>query len=307
MQMAAPIVMFTYNRPLHTKRTIESLQKAELANQSDLIVFSDGPGSDKDIEKVARVRDYLGSIGGFRSIQINERKENYGLKRSIIGGITDVLKQYGKTIIVEDDLLFSRGYLRYMNRALDFYEGSADVFSVTGYCFPVEIPSGYEFDTYFFYRANSWGWGTWKDRWEKADWEIQDFEEFARSIRQVMLFNRGGDDLFEMLKLQMDGIIDTWDVQWCYAHYKNSGFCVFPVESLVHNIGFDASGVHRVKTDFYDVELSDIDSNDIHFCTSSLASPEIINRIQKYHSYPALKKIRKYFRLNFLRKFGVKM
>jgi len=299
----SPVIFFTYNRLSHCLRTLESLKRVDLADKSDLIIFSDGPKDDEDLPKVQEVRQVLRNLDGFASITLIEREVNYGLKRSIIEGISTVLAESGKAIIVEDDLEFSSGFLKYLNKALDFYEKYDEVQSVAGYSYPVKIPDNYRYDSYFFHRCSTWGWGTWKDRWEKADWEVKDFNKFSRNLRKIMAFNRGGDDLFEMLRLQMDGVIDTWDIQWCYAHYSNSGFCVYPITSFVHNTGCDGSGVHKVKTRSYDVELQNMDMSDIKFCTPDSINSDIIRLIQNYFSYPLPKRLRKYFKLYFLRKY----
>ena len=39
----APVVLFVYTRPWHTRQTIESLLKNEIARDTELFIFSDGP------------------------------------------------------------------------------------------------------------------------------------------------------------------------------------------------------------------------------------------------------------------------
>ena len=104
--------------------------------------------------------------------------------------------------------------------------------------------SDYKEDIYLSYRCMSWGWATWSDRWSKIEWDIKDFQQLKNNKKEIKLFNRGGDDLFPMLKSQLDGNIDSWAIRFCYAHYKNNSFCVYPVKSFVNNEGFDGSGVH---------------------------------------------------------------
>ena len=92
----SPIVMFVYNRPWHTQKTIEALQNNELASESDLFIFSDGAKNATSFKSVNAVRDYIYSITGFKSIQIIERDQNLGLANSIIDGVKGISDEYGK-------------------------------------------------------------------------------------------------------------------------------------------------------------------------------------------------------------------
>src|SRR5689334_19947926 len=114
----APITLFVYNRPEHTRRTVEALLKNELAAESDLFIFSDAPKKPESDESVRMVRDYIHAITGFKSVTIIERDRNWGLADSIIDGVTSVVNQYGRIIVLEDDLVVSAHFLEYMNTAL---------------------------------------------------------------------------------------------------------------------------------------------------------------------------------------------
>jgi hypothetical protein len=248
----SPIILFVYNRPDHTRKTVEALRKNELAKDSLLYVFSDGPKREEDFLKVKEIRKYLRTIKSFRKIELFESKENKGLANSVISGVTKIINKHGRVIVLEDDLITSPNFLVYMNKLLDKYEKEKKIYSITGYNFPgkiMKIPKDYEFDVYFNPRAASWSWATWKDRWEKADWEIKDFENFKKSKKLQKKFNLGGEDMSEMLISQMEGKLDSWAIRWCYHHFKNNAFCVYPVKSYINNIGHDGSGVHCGKSE----------------------------------------------------------
>jgi hypothetical protein len=250
-----PIVLFTYDRPDHTRQTLEALRANEGARESDLIVYSDGPKTPDRAESVQDVRAYLGSLTGFKSITVVDREHNLGLAASVIAGVTEALTESPSVIVMEDDLLTSTNFLAFVNAALATYERRPDVFSVTGYNYPLQIPETYREDAYLSYRSSSWGWGTWADRWNQVDWSISDYDAFVRDERAQELFRRGGDDLAPMLELQMTGKLDSWSIRFDYAHYKHDAFCVHPVVSKVQNIGFDGTGVHCGESDDYFVEL----------------------------------------------------
>jgi hypothetical protein len=262
----SPIVLFVYNRPEHTKRTIESLLKNPLAEKSTLYIFSDGPKSDSDEKSVCAVRNYIQALKGFNKIEIIERDKNLGLANSVIIGVDEIFRNYYKVIVMEDDMLSSPYFLKFMNDLLIMFENNRSIYSVTGYTFPIKIPDDYTHPLYLAPRASSWGWGTWKDRWEKVDWEMSDYRSFIKDKATIREFNKGGDDLTRMLTNSISGKIDSWAVKWCYAHFKNKAYCVYPVTSRIKNIGADRSGVHTNRTKKFDVELelNDINLSEIN-------------------------------------------
>lgn len=242
----APIVIFCYNRQDHLKNTVDALALNHLAKDSDLIVFSDGPRREADTEKIEGVREYLATITGFRSVKVHARKENMGLARSIITGVSEVLSQYGKAIILEDDLLSTPDFLDYMNDALGTFEENPLVFSVSGYSFGIGAVKSYSQDAALVFRASSLGWGTWKDRWEKVDWQVSDFPEFMNSPERQDRLKDAGEDILPMIIKQQRGLINSWAVRWAYHHVKYGGYCLIPVRSKIKTIGDDGSGSNPV-------------------------------------------------------------
>lgn len=244
----APIIIFCYNRPDHLKQTIEALQKNDLAEASDVYVFSDGGKTVSDCEKVKETRAYLKSITGFKSIQISESPVNKGLANSVISGVTSIFEEYPSVIVLEDDLVTSKSFITNMNRMLNVYKDNAKVFSLSGYTFPIDSLADCTSDTFALHRISSWGWATWSDRWDSVDWELSDFECFIRNKEAREIFNKGGMDLSPMLLNQVTGRIDSWAVRFAYSCYKHSQVCIYPTVSMVQNIGNDGSGTHVKRT-----------------------------------------------------------
>ncbi|MES2372502.1 MAG: sugar transferase [Bacteroidota bacterium] len=263
----APIILFVYNRLSHTNQTIEFLKKNHLAEESNLIIFSDGEKNIQSKEAVLNVRKLINNIVGFKTIKIIEREKNLGLACSIIDGVSSVINDYGKAIIMEDDLITSPYFLTFMNNTLNEYEGDTKVGSVSGYSFlnKSEIPADFNGDTYLSFRHSSWGWGTWKRVWNEIDWNVNDFVDFKKSRKAQQLFNLGGNDLTEMLKMQMKGELDSWSIRFDYNCYKKNLLSVLPKYSLVRNIGFDGTGVHSEVTSKYDIDLDDSFAKQIRF------------------------------------------
>jgi hypothetical protein len=291
----SPIVLFVYNRPEHTRRTVESLLKNALSDKSALFIFSDGAKNDRDEQKVKAVRDYIKAIKGFDKIEIVLREKNFGLANSVISGITEVFKQNDRVIVMEDDIIASPSFLTFMNKALVFYQEDKKIFSVSGYPYPIKISGSYKKDIFISYRGSSWGWAIWKDRWELIDWEVIDFSTFISDKNAQKLFERGGEDLTPMLKAQMKGDIDSWAIRSAYAHFKNNAYCLYPVVTLSKNIGTDKSGTHSSSSKKLDVELQESDKEIILDHNLELRE-EIITQIQELFKLNIVRKIINYIK-----------
>jgi hypothetical protein len=238
----APIVMFTYNRLEHTKQTLQALASNTLSQESLITIYSDAPKSAQDVQSVSEVRDYLDTVSGFKSVRIIRQSENQGLAKSIINGVSQSVKEHGRTIVIEDDMLTSPYFLKYMNEALDFYEREKKVMHVTGWSYPI---SGEGLDDGFLWRGmNCWGWATWEDRWAYFRKDIPTL------YKQVPVFKRrqfnlsGRRRYWAEVAANRSGLFDTWAVFWYATIYLRSGLCVNPTESLIQNIGLDGTGVN---------------------------------------------------------------
>jgi hypothetical protein len=252
MTIPAPICLFVFNRLDHTRRTVESLAKNELASDSDLFVFSDGPRNLEEKIKVDQLRGYLKQIQGFKSLKIIEREKNFGLAKSIIDGVSSIVNQYGKVIVVEDDLVTSPYFLKYMNDGLSIYSDAERVGSIHGYVYPIRgLP-----ETFFIKGADCWGWATWKSRWEKFNPDGQFLLDQLRKRKLVKEFEFNGSYPYvRMLKNQISGKNNSWAVRWLASCFIQDMYVLYPGKSLVLNIGHDESGTHCSPTDEFDVDL----------------------------------------------------
>lgn len=238
----APVALFVYNRPDHTKQTLSALLANPEAIATDLFVFSDGPKVPAHQEGVAQVRALFQDLSGFRSVTLVEREQNWGLAKSIITGVSEVVEQYGTVIVIEDDILTSPGFLEYMNRALKRYEYEPKVWHVSGWSYPISACD--QSDAFFWRGMNCWGWATWSDRWKFYSKDpgalISDFNR-----RQRRDFDLNGTKVFwPQVEHNYSGKINTWAIFWYATIYRFGGLCLNPAQSFVRNIGHDGSGVH---------------------------------------------------------------
>lgn len=244
----APIILFVYRRLDHAMEAINALKANPEAASSKLIVFSDGGKDDASWENVKQVREYLRGIDGFAEIEIVEREINWGIEKSEIEGISSVVNQYGKVIVIEDDIVVSKHFLKYVNDALIKYESSERVGSVTGYSF-ISTEECVGLPEYSFTQLTSaWGWATWKDRWNCLERQI-DKDDISKLLnpRTRKAFDHGFTYTQMLANQYMNGHI-TWDVLWYWTSFSHNWLTLFPTKSMVNNIGMDGSGEHYTDT-----------------------------------------------------------
>ncbi|MCS6833270.1 MAG: hypothetical protein NZ521_06830, partial [Flammeovirgaceae bacterium] len=301
----APIVLFVYNRPKHTLRTLEALAQNALSGESVLFIFCDGAkalATKEERNAIAEVRKIVRSKQWCKEVHIVERHENWGLANSIMAGVTSIIRKYGKVIVLEDDILTSRGFLTFMNQALDLYEHESSVMHVSGYLPPVSssLPT-----TFFLRLATCWGWATWKRAWEKFNPNPHDHLDFLMKNHLLDTFDLDGANPFSaQLIANAEGTLYTWAIKWYASIFRESGLSLHPYPSLTQNFGNDGSG-------------QSTDARAAHFSWSSLAeniSPapipleeslqarkavaEFYKKLHQSGTYlksPWLKKIKRYF------------
>lgn len=287
----ATVALFVYNRPSHTRQTVEALLMNQLAKVSDLIIFSDAPKSEEQAEAVLAVRDYIHKIEGFKSVTIIEREKNFGLARSIIEGVTSVVNECGRIIVLEDDLVVAPHFLDFMNEALEVYAGEDRVMHISGYMYPTgntALP-----ETIFLRVSSCWGWATWARAWNAFNPDAQNLLDTLRAKKLEYEFDvHGAVSYVKMLQNQASDGIDSWAIRWYASVFLNGGLCLHPAISLVRNIGHDGTGVHCGSSTMYDVPALNV--------------KPIIARQDITESVVGRESIRKFYR-SFMRPFHIRV
>lgn len=252
----APIILFVYNRPEHTRRTLEALRDNEGANESILYVYADGPKANEDPEvqkKIDETRKVINQSKWCKEVRLIERSSNIGLAANIIDGVTEVLDKHGRVIVLEDDIVTSKGFLNYMNDALNRYKDTKEVMHISGFMYPHDAALP---ETFFFNVALCWGWATWKTSWNALNTDAVDLWKTLKEKDLLTEVNKfGGDYLSSQLAHNISGRLNTWFVKWHVSVILQGGYTLYPSISLVNNIGFDNTGVHNGTTDYFENKI----------------------------------------------------
>ena len=253
--ICAPVALFVYSRPWHTRQTVEALLTNAEASETPLYIFSDAPKDVATSSAVAEVRAYIGGIAGFKSVSIIERGHNFGLAESIIEGVTRLCGEYGRVIVLEDDLVTSPYFLKYMNEGLEKYRDEQRVISIHGYVYPVEqaLP-----ETFFLKGADCWGWATWRRGWELFEPDGQRLlDELKRRKLTHQLDFDGSYPYTKMLINQIKGKNNSWAIRWYASAFLKNKLTLYPGRSLILNIGNDSSGEHCATTNEFAGAIAD--------------------------------------------------
>ncbi|MBB2954251.1 glycosyltransferase [Sphingobacterium sp. JUb56] len=251
----APIILFVYNRPDHTLRTLKALENNNLASESELFIYADAAKNEQSKAAVEQVREIINRNWRFKSVTLTLRESNCGLAANVIDGVTKIVEQYGQVIVLEDDLVTSPFALEYFNDALELYRHQDQVMQISGYGYPVKdietLP-----ETFFFRVANSWGWATWDRAWNRFNSDINALtDDFtAEQIHQFSI--EGKENFWKQVKEFKTGKINSWAIRWYASVFKNNGLVLYPRNSLTQNIGNDGSGTHTAAETTYQVVLA---------------------------------------------------
>lgn len=289
--MLAPIVLFVYNRPIHTQKTLYALSQNDLASESDLYIYSDAAKNINEEHNVSEVRKLIKSIKGFKSVTIIEAEKNLGLASSIIQGVTHICDRYGKIIVLEDDLVVSLKFLTFMNAALDKYALEKKIWHISGWNYPIDYQG---LPHVFCWRAmNCWGWATWSDRWcyyTKKPNEL--FEKYHNNHLWIQYFNLdGGYDFWSQVVDNIKGRRNTWAIFWFATIIEKNGLCLNPSKTYVSNIGLDGSGENCKPSNMYDAALNmDMPES---WNVDIIENKEALNRIISFYKFNQITIIKK--------------
>tara|TARA_Y100000815_G_C13333802_1_gene497041 strand:+ start:1272 stop:2081 length:810 start_codon:yes stop_codon:yes gene_type:complete len=259
-------------------------------SEIELFIFSDGAKNESSVKQVIEVRQYLKRIEGFKSIVIYESEVNNGLAKSVIDGVTRMFKTYNQIIVLEDDLIVSSNFFSYMNQSLMCYKNHREIISISGYKPPFFLDETYDKDVFFARRNTSWGWATWKDRWELLDWDIIEKGTVLNTFRKKYNFFQLGANLLPMYYKQKNRKIDSWSIRFTLNQYKLNMYTVYPVLNKVINIGFGDDATHTLKNEGFNEELDTTNTTEFNFSSVVEEIPSISTKF--YKEYSLLKKIK---------------
>ncbi len=290
MSNKTAIGVFCYKRPEKLRQSMEALLRNPECADLDVIFFCDGPKGAKDVDGVTATRAYIDTLTGFRNVNKQYRPKNLSTGPNFHQGINYLFSNYDQFIVVEDDLVVSPNYLRYMLDALENYRDTTDVFCISGFCFPLTVV-GYEYDTVVHTRFCSYGWASWADKVRKVAFDkpqLQSIVNHSPGFRSRL--DEEGLDLYRMVKKQLSGEISTWDIQMQVHVSEHRMKVIYPVLSKTHNIGFDQESTNTFGVDYLQTITDPGEQISFNFCPVTESAPFIQRQLREPYSFGSLVK-----------------
>lgn len=282
------IAVFCYKRAAKLKAAMEALLKNPECGEMDIIFFCDGAKSENDLPGVTATRDYINSLTGFRNVVKQFREKNLSTGPNFQQGLTYLCEHYEQFIVIEDDLVVTPNYLRYMLDGLAFYRDEKSVFTITGFAFPL-AKGNYTFDTFIHERFCCYGWASWSDRVKHVTWDHNRLTDLMKKSPDLKArLDKEGMDLYRILKKQLNGTISTWDIQMQVHVAEHRLKVVYPVLSKACNIGFDNESTNTFGVDYLKTVTDPGVKRSFSFCNVGTKNPSLIRQVRKPYSFPAL-------------------
>ena len=241
-----PIAFFGFNRPRHTRVSLEALARNSIPPGTPLYAFVDGPkdgAAAEDVAQVEAVREVVRGVAWPGPEHLRFRERNAGLLVSLLGGIGEVLSEHETVIVVEDDVVTSPGFYDFLSSGLETYADEPRVMHLSAHSPLTAPPADYPHTTFVFNDSTVWGWATWRRAWSRLSTDGAAMRrEIARRGMRNYVNLEGTFEKDYALQVLDEGRSQDWNAYWHCSILLNDGLCIHPVASLVENIGFDGTG-----------------------------------------------------------------
>lgn len=290
MDNFAPVLIPTLNRNVHFKRCVDSLSVCTNAIETELYIALDYPLNSFHHDGYNKILNFIEGITGFKQVHLIKRKVNYGSQKNYLDAINLIFKKYDRCIFSEDDNYFSPNFLDYINKGLHKYKDRNDIFAICGYNFPINMPTSYNKKIYLWRGLSAWGYGIWRDRWEKIRFDV-DSDSSVTRVRSFLSDTKNIHKLEQVAGHYFPTVLKMVNTQFNIIEplvvmylVKNELLCVFPTISKVRNYGHDGSGEHcnAIKYDMFSRQRIDV-SNKFEYDEFVEIKDENIYRELKKH------------------------
>ncbi|MDO1514323.1 nucleotide-diphospho-sugar transferase [Maribacter confluentis] len=247
------VLLIVFNRIDKVKKVLPAI-KAYAPKK--LYVAADGPRPthETDFGLTEEVRNYiLKEIDWDCKIITKFSDKNLGCKYGPLSAINWFFENEEQGIILEDDILPTQSFFNFCDYFLKHFKNNKEIFSITGINLNEKLSLKNE-DYFYAGYSFTWGWATWKSRWEKYKEVLKDFNS-SDPLSYVSNGHKWDKasviGLHKKVAQSLKDEIDAWDFPWAFTQFINKGYSVVPSKNLVKNIGFDAEGTHTHSPPHY--------------------------------------------------------
>lgn len=248
MPLKTPVGFLIFNRPDLTEQVFAAIAEAK---PEKLFVIADGPRFPEEAEKCQKTRNIINKVDWECEVFTDFSDINLGCGRREATGFDWVFSQVEEAIFLEDDTLPAPSFFSFCEAMLERYRHDQRIMHING---DNSVNQGRtEYSYYFSKYMHGWGWASWRRAWQHYDYYMKTWPEFKNQGLVELIF----EDSYEQkywLKIfdQMykdPQVLDTWDYQWIYACWSQSGLVVAPNQNLITNLGFNRPDAAHTTND----------------------------------------------------------
>ena len=246
MTNLAPLVVTAYNRPDNLSSLLGSLISNPESIESDLYLFIDGPKNRFDADLIQQVNSNAKIFKSyFKSFNIFQNEKNLGCRSQIINAGKFIFQSKKAAIFVEDDLILSSTFLRFMNESLFRFEKDLRIGCITGhYVAGNELVKGLKLCSLANYGHNL-GWATWRREWDSNNFDPQKQLTTISNMHSEWLFDRNGFYPFtKKLEKEAKDPGRSWAILWLAHCFITNKLTVFPSKNMVLHSGVGANATN---------------------------------------------------------------
>jgi hypothetical protein len=216
-----------------------------------LILLSvDGPRANRvnDMELVRQTQEMVNEITWDAEIRTRFRDSNLGLRKAVVDAVNWTISEYGKAIVLEDDVRVGPESFDYFNFNLDRFKTERTIAHINGYnLVPVENLSQPDRQSRLSIYPESYAWATWDRAWRKYDddltWAKNASLEELKSIVGTAFGALKWKQNFSDASAER---IDTWAYRWLASMWEHKWLMVSPNRNLSTYSGW-TNGTHTFR------------------------------------------------------------
>lgn len=288
------ILVTGFNRPDLLKFVLKKLSAAECVN---VFIAIDGPrlSVSDDLDKVLACRELASGFNKANPERNRFLKSNLGCGLAMSSALDWFFKRVDSGIVLEDDIDFSSSFLETMDYLLSTLKDNAQIGSITGLnpistLLPIDFfdhENSYISHNFF----SSWGWATWRDRWQMYEFDLNRVSSNISSFELIRKLGFLGWRFFtKKFDAVREGRVNTWDYQFLAMQLKYNLKCVAPIENQITNMGFRSDATHT-KSAQDALEIIESKSKLQRDCMPKILHSKRIDRLYltKHYKVPTLR------------------
>lgn len=239
MNLTTPVLYITFARPEYARQSWEAIKKAK---PSKLYFYSNKARSEKpgEVRRNEEVRSFIEEIDWNCDLQTWFREEYVDVWTSIPGAINWIYESEDRAIVIEEDAVCSVAFFDFCQKMLEKYADDLRVWSIGGSNY-VSNKVKHIYDYYYSHHSYITGWASWKDRWQRLDFDNIQARAIAKAKVMESSFCLSGEKKMysKYLKNDIDRFekYKCWDGIFNYTCRAQGALTIIPAFHLVKNVG----------------------------------------------------------------------